>query len=168
VRPPRAEEPPYAGGDPAAYAISLAEAKTSSTGAEVVIGADTVVVIDGAVLGKPGGAVEAATMLRALSGRTHEVITGVAVRDGGRLRSGHERTAVTFRALAPEEIDSYAATCEPLDKAGAYAFQGGAAGFVVGLEGPRDNVVGLPISLVQRLLPEDVRRSVRDEPADGE
>ena len=155
VRPSGAEEPPYSGGDPAAYAESLARAKAAQVPGGVVVGADTVVVVDGDVLGKPAGAAGAAAMLRRLSGRSHQVVTGVAVRRDGRLRSGHAAARVTFRPLTPEQIDAYVATGEPLDKAGAYAYQGGAGAFVTRLEGDADTVIGLPLALLKRLLGAD-------------
>ena len=159
VRPSGAEEWPFPGGDPARYAESLAEAKATSGGrGEVVVGADTVVVVDGAVLGKPADTDDAAAMLRRLSGRTHEVVTAVAVRHGERLRSGHARTRLTLRPLDECEIRAYVATGEPLDKAGAYGYQGGAARFVTRLEGDADTVIGLPLALLRELLPPELRR----------
>lgn len=159
VRPSGADEWPYAGGDPGLYTESLAEAKAVEGGGdEVVVGADTVVVLDGTVLGKPVDADDAAGMLRRLSGRTHEVITGVAVRHGARVRSGHARTRLTLRPLEEREIHAYVATGEPLDKAGAYGYQGGAARFVTRVEGDADTVIGLPIALLRELLPPELRR----------
>lgn len=159
VRPSGADEWPYAGGDPGRYTESLAEAKAVEGGGdEVVVGADTVVVLDGTVLGKPVDADDAAGMLRRLSGRTHEVITGVAVRHGARVRSGHARTRLTLRPLEEREIHAYVATGEPLDKAGAYGYQGGAARFVTRVEGEADTVIGLPIALLRELLPPELRR----------
>jgi septum formation protein len=159
VRPSGAEEWAFPGGDPARYTESLAEAKAAPGGRdEVVVGADTVVVVDGAVLGKPADAEDAATMLRRLSGRTHEVVTGVAVRHGEALRSGHARTRLTLRPLDDGEIRAYVATGEPLDKAGAYGYQGGAARFVTRLEGDADTVIGLPLALLRELLPPEMRR----------
>lgn len=159
VRPSGADEWPYAGGDPGRYTESLAEAKAVEGGGdEVVVGADTVVVLDGTVLGKPVDADDAAGMLRRLSGRTHEVITGVAVRHGARVRSGHARTRMTLRPLEEREIHAYVATGEPLDKAGAYGYQGGAARFVTRVEGDADTVIGLPIALLRELLPPELRR----------
>lgn len=155
MRPAGVEEWPFDGGSPVAYAESLARAKAEAVQApdgEVVLAADTVVVLDGSVLGKPGSPEEAAEMLRRLSGRRHEVVTAAAVRRSGALRCGHDRALVTFRSLGPDEIAAYAASGEPLDKAGAYAIQGGAAGFVERLEGCRDTVVGLPVHLVRKLL----------------
>jgi septum formation protein len=152
VRPSAAAEWPYAGGPPASYAEALARAKVAAVAGDVVVGADTVVVVDAEVLGKPAGPEEAAAMLRRLSGQAHEVITGVAVRAGRAVRSGHARTRVTFRALDEEDIRDYVASGEPHDKAGAYAYQGGAAGFVTQLEGDADTVIGLPIRVLKDLL----------------
>jgi len=158
---------PYGGGYPASYAEELASAKAASVKGEVVVGADTVVVLDGQVLGKPRDHREAASMLHRLSGRSHDVITAVAVKDAQGLRSGHNRAQVTFRPLRPEVIEAYAATKEPLDKAGSYALQGGAAGFVTDLKGDPQTVIGLPISLLRQLLlfpppcPEDRETSTR-------
>jgi septum formation protein len=119
---------------------------------EVVVGADTIVVLDGEVLGKPPDHKVAASMLHRLSGRSHDVITAVAVKDARGLRSSHDRARVTFRPLPAGVIEAYAATDEPLDKAGSYAFQGGAAGFVADLRGDPQTVIGLPISLLRQLL----------------
>jgi septum formation protein len=154
VRPAGIDEWPYPGGDPADYAEALARAKALSVEGETVIGADTVVVLDGDVLGKPGDGPAATRMLAALSGHTHEVITAVAVRDRNGLRSARSAARVTFRALAPREIESYVATGEPLDKAGGYGLQGRAGDFVTRLEGDRETVIGLPLRLLERLLAE--------------
>jgi septum formation protein len=160
VRPSGVPEPPYAGGDPAAYAEALARAKAGGpvSADEVVVGADTIVVLDGAVLGKPADRGDAAAMLRTLAGRTHRVVTAVAVRDGGIVRSGHAATGVTFRQLTESEIADYVATGEPLDKAGGYAYQGGAGAFVTRLDGEADTVIGLSIRLLDDLLPPRLRR----------
>jgi septum formation protein len=122
----------------------------------VVLGADTVVVAAGVLLGKPGSEQEAVAMLERLSGAEHEVITGVAlVAPGGSERVvAHEVTRVFFRTLTRREITEYAASGEPLDKAGAYAIQGRAGRFVTRLEGCYFNVMGLPVALVDRLLRE--------------
>jgi septum formation protein len=157
VRPSGIAEWPFPGGDPAAYAEALARAKAEDAAranddGSPVVGADTIVVIDGQVLGKPAGERDAAAMLHRLSGRTHEVITGVAVRRDGATRSGAARTSVTFRQLTHDHIDAYVRSGEPLDKAGAYAVQGGAGAFVTRLDGDEDTVVGLSISLLERLL----------------
>ncbi len=167
VRPSGVPEPPFAGGDPGAYAESLAGAKAAGAGGfgpEVVVGADTIVVLDGAVLGKPADPGAAAAMLRRLAGRTHRVITAVAVRRGEVVRSAHAATGVTFRQLSDREIADYVATGEPLDKAGAYAYQGGAGAFVTRLDGEADTVIGLPVALVDELLPPELRRPRRVSP----
>ena len=119
----------------------------------LVLCADTLVYLaDGEVLGKPADAAEAVRMLTRLGGRTHSVATGVAVAQGEQLESGVDVTRVTFRALAQAEIEAYVQTGEGLDKAGAYAIQGGARPFVERLEGAADTVIGLPIALVKDLL----------------
>ena len=119
---------------------------------DIVIGADTVVVLDGAVLGKPKDADDAAWMLRALSGRTHTVFTGVTVLRGKECLCHAERTEVRFRALTDGEIARYIATGEPLDKAGAYGAQGYASLFVEHLDGDFFNVMGLPLCALGKLL----------------
>jgi septum formation protein len=112
----------------------------------VVVGADTVVVLDGRILGKPRDKDEAVSMLTALSGREHRVYTGVTVLGGDvRMQSAAEETAVRFRALTQQEIHSYVETGEPMDKAGAYGVQGLASLFVEGIRGDFFNVVGLPL-----------------------
>lgn len=123
-----------------------------ASGDEVVIGADTVVVLDGSVLGKPRNADDARRMLRALSGRAHTVFTGVTVIRGAQTLSHAERTEVHFRPLDDTEIDRYIATGEPMDKAGAYGAQGYASLFVEKLEGDFFNVMGLPLCALGNLL----------------
>ena len=118
----------------------------------LVIGADTIVVIDGNILGKPANSADAARMLKKLSGKTHQVHTGVAVVQGLMERSGAECTDVTFRELSPETISRYVATGEPLDKAGAYAIQGKGAVLIKCIRGCYPNVVGLPIYRLTVLL----------------
>jgi septum formation protein len=122
-----------------------------------VVGADTIVVLDGKVLGKPPSPGAAAAMLRSLSGRTHEVVTALALKDARGLRSSHDRARVSFRDLEPGEVRAYVAGGEPLDKAGAYGLQGGAANFVTRVEGNPQTVIGLPVELLQRLLAEAAR-----------
>jgi septum formation protein len=119
-----------------------------------VLAADTEVAVDGEVLGKPRDAADARRMLRRLSGRVHEVLTGVALfaPGGACVEARVVRTAVAFRALSDEEIAAYVAGGEPADKAGAYAIQGGAAGFVREVDGSISNVVGLPVDEVRDLL----------------
>jgi septum formation protein len=120
----------------------------------IVVGADTIVVLGDEVLGKPGDRLEAADMLRKLSGREHAVLTAVAVVDSGsgRVAEGIDRTRVWFRTLGPKEIDEYVTREHVLDKAGAYAIQGLASAFIPRIEGNYGNVVGLPMPLVVELL----------------
>lgn len=122
----------------------------------LVIGADTAVLIDGEILGKPGDAAEARAMLRRLSGRTHRVVTGVALchLDRGRELVEVEATDVTFGPLTDEQISRYVATGEPMDKAGAYGIQGYGATLVREIRGCYFNVVGLPLFRLARMLGE--------------
>ncbi len=120
--------------------------------AALVLGADTVVAVDGEILGKPRDTADAARMLRLLSGRTHQVITGVCVLRGEHQQVGAEVTHVCFRVLSDQEIEDYAASGEPLDKAGAYAIQGRAGKWVPRISGCYFNVVGLPLALVSSML----------------
>ncbi len=119
---------------------------------EVVLGADTAVSIDGAILGKPRDDVDAAAMLRQLTGRAHEVLTGVALRHDGRTVSEVARTVVQFAQLSEEDLAWYVASGEPRDKAGAYGIQGLASRFIERIDGSYTNVVGLPVALVVRLV----------------
>ncbi len=120
----------------------------------LVIGADTIVVVDNHILGKPADEPDAARMLRRLSGRTHAVYTGLAVIRGGIERTGVACTDVQFAQLSDETISRYINTGEPLDKAGAYAIQGKAAVLIEGIQGCYSNVVGLPLALLGSLLRE--------------
>ena len=124
----------------------------SYRGALPIVAADTLVSIDGQQLGQPADLLQAKAMLRMLSGHTHRVMTGVCVRRGAQLRVDHCTTAVQFRRLRDEEIDTYLAHNEILDKAGAYAIQGGAASFIERIDGPLDNVIGLPVQLMEAML----------------
>jgi len=170
VRPAQVNEDPYPDEDPIAYVVRLARHKAKSVLAEissdapvqsaVVLGADTTVTLDGHILAKPEDAADAARMLRMLSGRTHRVITGVAVASAKGTEVAAEITGVQFLTLADEEIDAYIATGEPMDKAGAYGIQGYAAKWIPSIEGCYFNVVGLPLALVSTML-EAVR--VRDQ-----
>ena len=117
-----------------------------------VLGADTVVVVEGRILGKPRDEDDARAMLAALSGRVHQVYTGVAVAREGQIRDAVDISAVTFVPLTSAEISAYVATGEPRDKAGAYAIQGRASRFVERLEGSYTGVVGLPVAVAYRLL----------------
>jgi septum formation protein len=118
----------------------------------VVLGADTTVVCDGEILGKPADAMDAMRMLRMLSGRTHEVMTGVAVVAGGGVSSAVETTVVTFSAVPEDELVAYCATREPMDKAGAYGIQGYAARWIPRIDGCYFNVMGLPIARVVGMI----------------
>jgi septum formation protein len=116
------------------------------------LGADTTVTLDNQILGKPADAVDAARMLRLLSGRTHHVITGVAVVTAQRTEVAAEVTGVRFFTLSEEEIEDYIATSEPMDKAGAYGIQGYAARWIPRIVGDYFNVVGLPLALVTTMI----------------
>jgi septum formation protein len=142
------------GEPPAMHAERLAREKAAArprSGA-VTVGADTIVVIDGAILGKPRDESEASGMLRRLAGREHEVFTGVAVAYDGRAASGVARTVVRFRALNDTMIGEYVATGEPLDKAGAYGIQGYGAVLVERIDGDYFTVMGLGLGLLVDLL----------------
>jgi septum formation protein len=160
-------ETPLVGETPRDCAERLAREKAlavfKSRPQDYVLGADTIVVIDNMILGKPVDADDGARMLRLLSGRVHAVITGVCV--AGPVASGQwsvtsnvniasETTLVTFCELSDDEIRSYVATGEPMDKAGAYAIQGMASRWIPRIEGDYSNVVGLPVALVYRMLQE--------------
>ena len=135
--------------------LSLRKAKAAAVkndGDGLIIAADTVVALEGAVLGKPRDERDAFSMLSALSGNRHDVYTGVTVMLGGRVVTEHERTTVTFRDVEPEEIRAYIATGEPMDKAGAYGIQGRGALLVSGIQGDYCNVVGLPVYRLGRIL----------------
>ena len=120
----------------------------------VILAADTLVELDGEVLGKPGASERARAMLRALSGREHRVWSGVCIREGERILAESECTAVRFRTLSDAEIEAYIATGEPLDKAGAYGYQGLASLFVERIEGDFFNVMGLPVCRMGQMLRE--------------
>ena len=147
----RADEPPID------YAMRLAREKAQAIAQHYpqsyVLGADTIVVLDGEVLGKPIDAEDAAGMLRRLSGREHQVTTAVAVvSPGGNTVVRSSTTKVCFREITNAEIERYVAGGEPMDKAGAYAIQGGASRWANRIEGEFSNVVGLPLSLVTEIL----------------
>ena len=121
---------------------------------DFVLGADTVVVVDGQLLGKPTDAADAARMLRLLSGREHQVITGVCLVVSGQPTVASETTVVTVSEITEKDIADYVASGEPMDKAGAYAIQGLASRWIPRIEGDYSNVVGLPVALVLRMLRE--------------
>jgi septum formation protein len=128
---------------------------------DMILGADTIVVVDETILGKPIDAEDAVRMLRLLSGRVHQVITGVCFVEpaaaGQIARTSSETTLVTMREVSDGEIRAYVATREPMDKAGAYAIQGIASRWIPRIEGDYSNVVGLPVALVYRMLREKRR-----------
>lgn len=155
VRPADVHEQRRDGEAPASYARRLAIDKAAAVGisaGEVVLGADTIVVVDDMVLEKPSDPADARRMLEMLSGRTHEVITGICLRFGFRSMVDAAVTRVAFAPLTTKEIEDYVASGEPMDKAGAYAIQGLASKFIERIEGDYFNVVGLPVSLVHRHL----------------
>ena len=137
-----------------ALALHKARAVSLRRSDALVLGADTVVVLRGEVLGKPKSRSEAAEMLRRLSGRRHEVWTGVALVAGREVRTASEVTEVRFARLEPQDIERYVASGEPLDKAGGYAIQGLAAPFVRSIEGCYYNVMGLPLARLWMMLRE--------------
>lgn len=156
VRPADLDESVLPGESPDQHVQRLAQDKARARAAagELVLAADTVVVIDGDILGKPGDAGEARAMLERLAGRRHAVFSGVALVDGSNGRSVHglARTEVQIVAMTATQIAWYVETEEPMDKAGAYAIQGLGALFVEEVEGNYTNVVGLPIPLTQSLF----------------
>jgi septum formation protein len=152
------DERVFDGEVPAVAAERLAQEKARAVAAREraapVLAADTLVVLQQQLLGKPGSNEQAAEMLRSLRGRTHEVLTGVCVIHGDLLLSGVERTQVSLAEMSDEEVAWYVATGEPLDKAGAYHVDGRGALFVEAVHGSPSNVAGLPVRLVLRLLRE--------------
>ncbi|MGA2754139.1 MAG: Maf family protein [Terracidiphilus sp.] len=169
VHPTHIPEDPLPGEDPIVYVTRLAREKAEAVYRELtagsdseevrpdgqllaVLGADTTVTLDNTILGKPVDAADAARMLRLLSGRTHRVITGVAVVTAAGVEVAAEATAVRFLTLSDVEIADYVAGGEPMDKAGAYAIQGRAARWIPRIEGCYFNVMGLPLALVSSLL----------------
>ena len=174
VHPADIPEDPLPNEDPVAYVTRLAREKAEAVFREItkapasdqrasaalqvpaaalqVLAADTTVTLDNQILGKPFNPADAARMLRLLSGRTHRVITGIALISATSTQVAAETTAVTFLPLTGDAIAAYIATGEPMDKAGAYAIQGRAARWIPRIEGDYFNVVGLPIALVSSLL----------------
>lgn len=153
VRPADVDETPRPNEAPRALAERLARGKVAVEADDdaLVVAADTVVAVGTASLGKPGDREDARTMLELLSGREHEVVTGVAVRRAGRVLADVATTRVRFRALRPSEIDWYLATDEPWDKAGGYGLQGAGAALVATIEGSHTNVIGMPLELLVAL-----------------
>jgi len=155
VRVAPVDETPLAGEKPDDYVRRLAESKALAVDAapdETVLGADTTVVVDGEMLGKPENAADAHRMLAMLSGRRHEVMTGICIRRGPSVIGDRAVTAVWFASMSESEIEEYVASGEPMDKAGAYAIQGLASKFIERIDGCYFNVVGLPVALLYRYL----------------
>ena len=155
IQVPHADETMDPAGDPAQQVALVSCRKALATVClqeDVVIAADTIVVCDGKILGKPKDTEEAFAMLSMLSGRTHQVMTGMTVMHNGHLESCTEITDVTFRTMTDAEIRRYIATGEPMDKAGAYGIQGGAALFAQSLRGDYYNVMGLPVCRLWQVL----------------
>jgi septum formation protein len=156
VDPADVDESPQPGESPATCVERVARAKAEAVARRhpgaAIIAADTTVIVDGEMLGKPVDAADAARMLRQLAGRHHEVWSGVAVAADGETAYELIRTQVWMNALSQAEIDWYVSSGEPLDKAGAYAIQGLASRFIPRIEGSWSNVVGLPVATVLQLL----------------
>ncbi|MGZ4727522.1 MAG: Maf family protein [Acidimicrobiales bacterium] len=159
IRVPDVDERPDPGEGPVAYVERLARRKAVAASTlptarpgDVVLAADTTVALGDSILGKPIDAADAGVMLRALSGRTHQVHTGVAVCGPSGIVSSVTTTSVTFRELSRDDIATYVATGDPLDKSGGYGIQGDAGRFVARLEGSLSNVVGLPMAQTAALL----------------
>ena len=148
--------------DEVARVSSLKAAATPRDTGDVVVAADTIVVCEGRVLGKPHSEEEAASMLRLLSGRDHQVMTGVTVLCGTQAVSFTEVTDIHFRTLSEKEISAYVSTGEPMDKAGAYGIQGGAALFCTHMVGDYYNVMGLPVCRLGQVLREMVPELMGD------
>jgi septum formation protein len=157
ARPPHTSEDRIAGEPALEYAYRVAREKAQAVARECpnryVLGADTIVTVENEILGKPRDAEDARRMLRLLSNRGHEVTTAVCLLlPSGGVNNRHSTTRVTFRKIEEEEIRAYVASGEPMDKAGAYAIQGGAQRWTQAIDGEYSNVVGLPLSLVTEML----------------
>jgi septum formation protein len=155
VRSAAVDETPIEGETPGEYVRRLAEWKALAVEAspdETVLGADTTVVIDGEMLAKPAGVADARRMIARLAGRRHEVLTGICLKRAARRVCDCAVTQVWFAPMTEAEIDSYAASGEPMDKAGGYAIQGLASKYVERIDGSYFNVMGLPVSLIYRYL----------------
>lgn len=157
LRPADVPEEPLQGERAVEHARRLAREKAEAvvcSDGEIILGADTLVVVEGQVLGKPSDAADARRMLGVLSGRTHEVVTGICLRSTRQCIVDSETTRVRFVDLSQKDIEEYVASGEPMDKAGAYAIQGLASKFIDRIEGCYFNVVGLPVALVWKRLKE--------------
>ena len=181
IRPAAIDESPLPNEEPLAHVERVARLKARTVGdaGELVLAADTIVVVDRAILGKPSDPEDARRMLHLIQGRAHRVLTGVALREvgggdgassAGRETTAVEESAVRLRPLDAEEISWYVGTGEPADKAGAYALQGIGGLFVERVEGSSSNVIGLPLHVVYELflrLGRDLRDFRRDSSARG-
>jgi septum formation protein len=157
IRPVHIDETARAAESPRDYVSRLAREKAGAAAArpgEIILGADTTVVIHGEILAKPCDAADAVRMLTLLSGQKHEVLTGICLRAADGLVEDIAETSVWFATLTASEIHDYVATGEPMDKAGAYGIQGRASKFIERLEGCYFNVMGLPVAMVYRRLQE--------------
>jgi len=160
VRPMEVDETPCPGEAARDYVMRIAREKAAAAAAwlavdgEIVLAADTTVLIQGEILGKPLDAADARRMLHLLSGQRHTVLTGICLRSASRIIEDCAETSVWFAPLSSQEIEDYAASGEPMDKAGAYAIQGLASKFIQRIEGCYFNVMGLPVALVYRHLRE--------------
>lgn len=165
VQVSQADETMEPGKDPAQQVARVSQRKAGAIAREpdwVVIAADTIVVCDGQILGKPTDEANARAMLRLLSGRTHQVMTGLTVLYGDRCHTCTEITDVTFRPLSEREIDRYVRSGEPMDKAGAYGIQGGGALFAEKIHGDYYNVMGLPMCRLVQMLGQTVPELMED------
>ena len=152
VRPPHIPEIRAPGEDPRSYVERLARDKAASVAGDLVLGADTTVVVDGEVLEKPADADDALRMLRRLQGRTHHVLTAIALKTPRGMLAATDVTAVVFRTADDDLLRAYVATGEPMDKAGAYGIQGYGAALVERIDGDFFSVMGLPVRRVLELL----------------
>jgi septum formation protein len=146
------DETPSPGEAPLEYVRRVAREKAAAVPGQFVLAADTIVLLDGQIMGKPADRADAVRMLEALSGREHEVITAVCLRRPEETTVSYEITRVRFASMTPAEIAEYVDSGEPMDKAGAYGIQGLASRYAERVEGSYSNVVGLPVALVYRLL----------------
>ena len=165
VRPSHVDETPLPGEQVDAMVQRLCRMKAVACPVDdlPVIAADTLVALDGAALGQPIDIPEAKAMIQLLSGREHQVFTAVCVRLGNKILDGMAETRVRFRDVDDSELDIYLEHNEVLDKAGAYAIQAGAASFIRSIDGPMDNVIGLPVTLTKGLLMELKRERIQNE-----
>jgi septum formation protein len=152
VRAADVDETPLEGETPRDYVLRVAEDKARAVSGEIVLAADTTVVLGSEIMGKPKDGADAARMLRALSGQRHQVITGICIKRGTETIRDIASTDVWFAALSEDEIAGYVESGEPMDKAGAYGIQGLASRFIDRIDGSYTNVVGLPVALVYRRL----------------